>query len=361
MNKNFSKYVENGVFALLLNLLIFVGWRFAVYWFEFQHAFFFWGLLLIPVLSIWFVWKSGNIHAEIRISSLGNFKGIKRNWRVFFKSSWFFFRALAIAGLIIILARPQSKSSWQNINAEGIDIVISFDVSASMLAKDFKPNRLESAKKVAQNFINQRPEDRIGLVIYEGEAFTQCPLTSDHRVLSQLLSEIRSGWVEGGTAVGLGLATAVNRLRESDSKSKVVILLTDGVNNAGNIPPLTAAEIAKQYGIRVYTIGVGTRGKAYGPVRLMGNGQYEFGYADVEIDEVGLRQIANLTGGKYFRATNQEGLESIYREIDKLEKTRLQVTEFSRKKEEYFWFAIGVLVCILLEFITKHTIFKTIP
>lgn len=361
MLKNFNKYIENTVFVVLLNLLIFVGWRFALYWFEFQYPLFFYGLLIIPILSVWFVWKSGNIHAEIRVSTLGNFKGIKRNWRVFLKSSWFFFRTFAIAGLILILARPQSKSSWQNVDAEGIDIVISFDVSASMLAQDFRPNRLESAKKVAINFINQRPDDRMGLVIYEGEAFTQCPLTTDHRVLKELLAQIRTGWVESGTAVGMGLATAVNRLRESDSKSKVIILLTDGVNNTGSIAPLTAAEIAKEFGIRVYTIGVGTRGKALSPVSIMSNGQFQYDYVDVEIDEVAMRQIAKMTGGKYFRATNQEGLERIYSEIDKLEKTRLHVTEFSRKKEEFFWFAVGVLVMIVLEFLTRNTLFKTIP
>lgn len=361
MLKNFNKYIENTVFVVLLNLLIFVGWRFALYWFEFQYPLFFYGLLIIPILSVWFVWKSGNIHAEIRVSTLGNFKGIKRNWRVFMKSSWFFFRTFAIAGLILILARPQSKSSWQNVDAEGIDIVISFDVSASMLAQDFRPNRLESAKKVAMNFINQRPDDRMGLVIYEGEAFTQCPLTTDHRVLKELLAQIRTGWVESGTAVGMGLATAVNRLRESDSKSKVIILLTDGVNNTGSIAPLTAAEIAKEFGIRVYTIGVGTRGKALSPVSIMSNGQFQYDYVDVEIDEVAMRQIAKMTGGKYFRATNQEGLERIYSEIDKLEKTRLHVTEFSRKKEEFFWFAVGVLVMIVLEFLTRNTLFKTIP
>lgn len=361
MQNNYNKYIENGVFVLLLNLLIFVGWRVAVYWFEFQYPIFFWLLLLIPVLSCWFVWKSGDIHAEIRISSLSNFRNITRNWRVFFKSSWFFFRALAVAGLVLLIARPQSKSSWQNIDAEGIDIMISFDVSGSMLAKDFRPNRLESAKKVALQFIDQRPDDRIGLVIYEGEAFTQCPLTSDHRVLKQLLSQIRTGLVEGGTAVGLGLATAVNRLRESEAKSKVIILLTDGVNNAGSVPPITAAEIAKEFGIRVYSIAVGTKGKALTPVSVRPDGQYEYGYEDVVIDEVTMRQIAKTTGGKYFRATNQDALESIYNEIDQLEKTRLKVTEFSRKKEEFLWFALGVLLCILLEFITKNTFFKTIP
>ncbi len=356
-----NKYIENIVFTLLLNLAIFVGWRMAVYWFEFQNPWVFYFLLLIPILSLWFIIKSGQLHAEISLSSLGNFHGIKSNWRILFRSSWFALRCLVIAGGILILARPQSKSSWQNIDAEGIDIVIAFDVSGSMLAKDFKPNRLESAKKVAQEFISKRPEDRIGLVIYEGEAFTQCPLTTDHRVLQKLLSEIRTGWVEGGTAVGLGLATSVNRLRESTAKSKVIILLTDGVNNAGNVPPLTAAEIAKEFGIRVYTVGVGTRGKALSPVALSANGQYQYDYVDVEIDEVSMRQIAKLTGGKYFRATNQEGLEKVYQEIDTLEKTKLHVTEFSRKKEEFLWFAIAILAFLIVELITKNTFFKTIP
>jgi len=361
MFKSLGKYIENLVFVLLINLMVFVGWRVALYWFEFQSPYFFYLLLIIPVLSCWFVWKSGNVHAEIRLSTLGNFAGIKRNWRVFFKSSWFLFRMLSLACLIIVIARPQSKSSWQNINAEGIDIVIAFDVSASMLAKDFRPNRLQSAKAVAETFIEKRRDDRIGLVIYEGEAFTQCPLTTDHRVLKQLLSEIRTGWVEGGTAVGLGLATAVNRLRESETKSKVIILLTDGVNNAGNIPPITAAEIAKTYGIRVYTIGVGTRGKALSPVALGTNGQYEYGLVDVEIDETSMKQIANMTGGKYFRATNQEALKRVYNEIDQLEKTKLKVTEFSRKKEEYFWFVVAAMFFVVLEFLTRITLFKTIP
>ncbi len=361
MLKGLGKYIENLVFVLIINLLIFIGWRVSVYWFEFQSPVFFWLLLIIPLLSVWFVWKSGNVHAEIRLSTLGNFSGIKRNWRVFFKSSWFLFRMAALACIILIISRPQSKSSWQNINAEGIDIIISFDVSASMLAKDFRPNRLQSAKLVAESFIEKRKDDRIGLVIYEGEAFTQCPLTTDHRVLKQLLADIKTGWVEGGTAVGLGLATAVNRLRESETKSKVIILLTDGVNNAGNIPPITAAEIAKTYDIRVYTIGVGTRGKALSPVALGANGQYEYGLVDVEIDETSMKQIANMTGGKYFRATNQDALKRIYDEIDQLEKTKLKVTEFSRKKEEYFWFVVAALLFVSLEFILKITLFKTIP
>ncbi|HEX4888192.1 MAG TPA: VWA domain-containing protein [Luteibaculaceae bacterium] len=352
--------IKNTVFVLLLNLMVFVGWQLAAYYFEFAYPELLVLFGLIPLLSIWFVWKNHRMHPEISLSTLSFFPR-HFHWKQLFKHILFTFRVIAIALLIVVLARPQSKTSWQNVDAEGIDIVISFDVSASMLAKDFRPNRLESAKKVAQSFINSRPDDRIGLVVYEGEAFTQCPLTTDHRVLRALLSEIKSGWVEGGTAVGMGLATAVNRLRNSQAKSKVIILLTDGVNNAGSISPLSAAEIAKDFGIRVYTIGVGTRGKALSPVARTMGGQYQFDYIDVEIDEVGMRQIAKMTGGKYFRATDSRKLEEIYAEIDTMEKTILHVKEFSRRKEEFLWFAIAALGLFALEQFLRYTIFKSVP
>jgi Ca-activated chloride channel family protein len=358
--KRLNRYIENIVYVLLLNLMVFALWRYSLYWFEFQYPGFFYLLAIVPLLSIWFVWKSGNVHAEIRLSTVNSFQGIGRSWKVFFKSSWFFFRILTIAALLIAMARPQSKSSWQNVNAEGIDIVIAFDLSPSMLARDFKPNRLEAAREVAVDFIDMRADDRIGLVVFSGEAFTQCPLTTDHRVLKELFAELQLGVIDTGTAIGMGLATAVNRLRESETKSKVIILVTDGVNTAGSIPPLTAAEIAKEYGIRVYTIGVGTRGKALSPVAII-NGQYQYGYQDVEIDENNLRQIADMTGGKYFRATNNATLKNIYTEIDKMEKTRLKVTEYSRKKEEFFWYLIAAAGLLLFEFITRNTLFKTIP
>lgn len=360
MQKNLSKYTGNIVYVLLLNLVVLVIWRAGMYWFEFQDPKFFWLLLLIPALSLWYILKSTDIHPEIRISTVGYFRNIRSHWKIYLKSSWFFFRMLALALLILGIARPQSRSSWQDVNAEGIDIVISFDISGSMLAKDFHPNRLESAKDVAMDFIDKRRDDRIGLVVFGGDAFTQCPLTTDHRVLKELFGEVSTTWTDGSTALGMGLATAVNRLRESQSKSKVVILLTDGVNTSGNISPVTAAEIAREYGITIYSIGIGSHGKALSPVAIS-NGQYIYDYVEVEIDEATMRQISRLTGGRYFRATNKQALIDIYNEIDKMEKTRLKVTEFSRKKEEFLWFAAGAAILLLIEFVTRNTIFKSIP
>jgi Ca-activated chloride channel homolog len=262
--------------------------------------------------------------------------------------------------LVIALARPQSKTAWQDKTTEGIDIIISFDVSASMLAKDFEPNRLDAAKSIAIDFISQRPNDRIGLVIYEGEAFTQCPLTTDHKVLTNLFREVRSGLIDGGTAIGMGLATAVNRLKESEAKSRVVILLTDGVNNAGAIPPVTAAEIAREFGVRVYAIGVGTKGRALSPIAIYPNGQYKYDYVEVQIDEDALTQVAQMTNGKYFRATDNNSLKSIYQEIDTLEKTRIQVTQHSKRHEEFFIFALFGLSLIAFEFFLKNTVFRTV-
>jgi Ca-activated chloride channel family protein len=224
------------------------------------------------------------------------------------------------------------------------------------LAKDLRPDRLSASKKVAQEFIDGRPNDRIGLVVYEGEAFTQCPLTTDHRVLKELFEQARSGLITGGTAVGMGLATAVNRLRDSEAKSKVVILLTDGVSNAGMVQPLDAAQIAEQQGIRVYTIGVGTRGKALSPVSQYPNGQYRFDLVQVEIDEPTLKEMARLTGGKYFRATDAEKLREIYAEIDRLERTRIEVTEYSQRNEEYLPFLLLALGAVAAAFVLERTL-----
>jgi Ca-activated chloride channel family protein len=269
--------------------------------------------------------------------------------------------AASLAGcalLMLALARPQSSDSWQDVEREGIDIIIAMDISASMLARDLKPDRLEASKRVAAEFIRDRPNDRIGLVVYEGEAFTQCPLTTDHRVLIDLFGQVRSGLIEGGTAIGMGLATALNRLRESEARSKVVILLTDGVNNAGTLQPMDAARIAEALGVRVYTIGVGTRGKAWSPVQRYANGQYRFDYVDVEMDEPLLERIANLTGGRYFRATNENKLREIYREIDRMEKTRMKVTEHSRRREEYLPFALAGACCLLGGFLLERTLLR---
>ncbi|MBZ0243758.1 MAG: VWA domain-containing protein, partial [Bacteroidales bacterium] len=270
----------------------------------------------------------------------------------------FALRWLAISLLIVSIARPQTSSSKQNMTIEGIDIVLSLDVSGSMLARDLKPDRLEASKDVAIEFIKNRPNDRIGLVIFSGETFTQVPLTTDHAVLRNMFTDIKSGMIEDGTAIGDGLATAVSRLRDSKAISKVVILLTDGVNNAGSVDPMTAAEIAKVFGIRVYTIGVGSYGTAPYPV------QTPFGIQlrdmKVEIDEALLQNIASQTDGRYFRATSNKKLEEIYREIDQLERSKIDVTEFKRKHEEFFPLAVLALALLLLEFLLRQTLLRSV-
>ncbi|MCE3280671.1 MAG: von Willebrand factor type domain protein, partial [Bacteroidetes bacterium] len=277
--------------------------------------------LVLPFLIGWYIWKNRTYNAELRVSAVQSFDGIKPSLKQYLRHSLFVLRLLAISALIIVLMRPQSRSSWKDVKTEGIDIVMSLDISSSMLAKDLKPDRLEAAKDVAQDFIDSRPNDRIGLVIFSGESFTQCPLTSDHAVVKNLFAGIRTGMVADGTAIGDGLATAISRVKDSKAKSKVVILLTDGVNNQGAVAPLTAAEIAKVFGIRVYTIGLGTMGKALSPIAMYPNGQYEYGYVEVNIDEKSMNEIAEMTGGKYFRATDNKKLKEIYKEIDRMEKT----------------------------------------
>ena len=321
----------------------------------------FWLLLVIPLLIIWYVWKGRNNNPELKTSSLKGFDGTEKSLKQYMRHSLFVIRILAITLLIIVLARPQSRSSWKNVTTEGIDIILSMDISASMLAQDFKPNRLESSKEVAMNFIDSRPDDRIGLVIFSGESFTQCPLTTDHAVIKNLFADVKTGMIADGTAIGMGLANAINRIKDSKAKSKVVILLTDGVNNTGSVAPLTAAEIAKTFGVRVYTIGIGTKGKALTPVAIMPNGQYEYDYVDVQIDEDLLGKIAALTGGKYFRATDMEKLKNIYKEIDHLEKTIIEEKNFSNKAEKFLPFAIAAGILLLLEFMLKISVFRNIP
>jgi Ca-activated chloride channel family protein len=267
-------------------------------------------------------------------------------------------RTLTIGLLTIAAARPQSSSSVEDLTREGIDIVLSMDLSASMLSKDFDPNRLEASKTVATDFVNDRPNDRIGVVAYEGEAFTQIPLTTDQRVVMNGIGELQTGLLEGGTAMGMGLATAVNRLKDSEAESKVVILLTDGVN-AGKIEPLDAAQLAKLNDIRVYTIGVGTIGKARSPVAKMGN-QFQYDWVEVEIDETVLRDIAKLTGGRYFRATNGEKLASIYTEIDELEKTRFNVLRYNQKTEEFLPYGIAAILAFFIEFLLRQFAIRTL-
>lgn len=327
---------------------------------EFANKEYFWGFLIIPLLAIWY-WKR-NIKStpEIMISFLPGIRDVPLTARVRLRHLPFIVRMLAITLLIIAIARPQSTLNWQDITTEGIDIVICLDISGSMLAEDFHPNRLEACKKIAMEFIDGRPDDRIGLVVFSGESFTQCPMTIDHSVLKNLFSGIKSGIIEDGTAIGNGLATSVNRIKESKAKSKVVILLTDGMNNAGFVAPLTAAEVAKQYNIRVYTIGTGTTGTAPYPFRTpFGTIQYQ--NVPVEIDEGILKQIAAMTGGKYFRATSNRKLEDIYKEIDRLEKTKMETLYFSKKSELFFPILLTGGGLFLLEILLKLLVFRSKP
>ena len=315
-------------------------------------------LIIIPLLALYYIWKKSSLKPELKLSSIQNFKNASKTLKQRLIHLPFLLRLFSLTLLFIALARPQSSLSWQDVSTEGIDIIISMDISASMLAKDFKPNRLEAAKAVATEFIDARYNDRIGLIIFSGEAFTQCPLTTDHAVLKNLFASIKTGMVADGTAIGMGLATAVNRIKDSKAKSKVVILLTDGVNNSGNIAPETAADIAKQFGVRLYTIGVGTIGNALSPVAVYPDGSYVYDYVPVQIDDKLLTGMAKITGGKYFRATSKNELEKIYQEIDKLEKTKIEVSEFRKRKEEFWWFALSAGIILVVEFLFRNVYLK---
>jgi Ca-activated chloride channel family protein len=320
---------------------------------------YFYLLLLIPVLVAWYFFRQKMNHADIQVSSTTGFEGVKKGIRLYLYHGLYVMRMLALIFLILALTRPQSKKSRHDVTVEGIDIVLAMDISGSMMAMDFKPNRIEASKNVAMEFIDGRPNDRIGLVIFSGEAFTQCPLTTDHAVLKNLFQDIRSGMIEDGTAIGDGLATALNRLRGSKAISKVIILLTDGVNNMGSIDPLSSAEIAKLYGVRIYTIGIGTTGVAPYPVQTPFG--IEIRSMEVKIDEELLRQISKMTDGKYFRATNNTKLRQVYQEIDKLEKSKIDVTEFHKKKEEFLLLAFIALILITLEIVFRNTYFRNTP
>jgi Ca-activated chloride channel family protein len=328
---------------------------------QFAEKQWFWLYLILPALIVWYILKLKKQEGEISYSSFQLFEGVQSSLKSKLRHLIFVFRLGAISLLILALARPQSRSSWKDIKTEGIDIVISLDISLSMLAKDFKPNRLEVAKDVLKDFIDARPNDKIGLVIFSGEAFTQCPLTTYHKIIKNMFGDIKAGMLDQGTAIGLGLADGVARIKDSKAKSKVVILISDGVNNVGEIAPLTAAEIAKTFGVRVYCIGVGTKGKALQPVAIYPNGEMEYDYVDVDIDEATMTQMAKMTGGKYFRATDKESLENIYREIDRLEKTIISEKSFTNKAEHFLPLAIGALILLLLEFIFKRFIINTLP
>jgi Ca-activated chloride channel family protein len=323
----------------------------------FADAWAFWLLLLIPAMVGWYIWRSKRLYAHLSVSAVSGFSLPRKSFLPKLRHAGIVLRCLAVAAIIVALARPQTNLSWQDSTTEGIDIMIASDISGSMLAMDFKPNRLDAGKNIAIDFIRDRPNDRIGLVIFSGESFTQCPLTIDHDVLINLYKDIHFGMIQDGTAIGMGLATAVNRLKDSQSHSKVVILLTDGSNNMGSIPPITAAEIAKQFGVRVYTVGIGTHGTA--PYPMPTNfGTTQIVQMPVDIDEGMLRQIADITGGKYFRATDNNKLKSIYEQIDKLEKAKIDVTQYHRKNELFLPLAVLAGILLLLEFVLRNTLLK---
>jgi Ca-activated chloride channel family protein len=325
---------------------------------SFAHPFFFALLLLIPFM-IW--WQQRTKSADIpalRLTTLAGLNNVAPSWRVRFRPLLFVLRIIAVLMLSIALARPQSSNVTESMDSEGVDIVISLDISGSMLAEDFKPNRIEAAKAAALKFIDGRPTDRIGLVIFAGESFTMCPITIDHNVLKEQINSIHAGMLIDGTSIGMGLATAVDKLRNATGKSKVIILLTDGVNNTGLIDPNTALEIAKAYKVRVYTIGIGTEGQALMPVQTPMGIQKQM--VPVEIDEPLLKQIAGETGGRYFRATGNSSLASIYKEIDKMEKTKVEVSSYKHYAELFFPFAMIAIICIVLEMLLRYTVFRSI-
>jgi Ca-activated chloride channel family protein len=328
---------------------------------QFANPHILWCLAVIPLMVVYYVLrlrKKGN--ATITISSTSTISHLPRGLKYYLRHLPPLLKIVAVAMLIIALARPQSTESGVNTNTLGIDIVLSIDISSSMLARDLSPDRISAAKIVARDFILDRPNDRIGLVVFAGESFTQCPMTTDKATLTTLLSQIKSGIIDDGTAIGNGLATAINRLKDSPSKSKVVILLTDGVNNSGQISPQTASEIAQTLGIRVYTIGVGSEGVAQIPV-VDPWGNTRFASMRVEIDEAILTEIAEKTGGRYFRATDNETLKSIYQEINKLEKNLIESENFTRYHETFFRWVLAALMCLLLGFLIQYIYLRQIP
>lgn len=325
---------------------------------EFANPKLLWLLLMVPALIVWYILRHKQQEASVSFSDLKGMVKLPKTWKAYLRHLLFALKMAALALLIVALARPQSSSTNSTSNIEGIDIVMAMDVSGSMLARDLKPDRLTAAKNVASDFVKGRPGDRMGLVIFSGETFTQVPLTTDHGVMLNMLAEMKNGLIDDGTAIGDGLATAISRLKDSEAISKVVILLTDGLNNAGSVDPYTAAEIAKLYGIRVYTIGVGSYGTAPYPVQTPFGTQIQ--QMKVEIDEKLLATIAGETGGKYFRATSNQKLDEVYQEIDQLERSKIEVTEFRRLHEEFYPLVAWALALLLLEFLLRKTVFRTL-
>ncbi len=315
-------------------------------------------LIIIPILIIYYIFKNKKSQTAINISTFSGIEKTKPSLKVRLRHLPYIFRLIAIAFLIITLARPQSSTSNKQLKTEGVDIVLALDISGSMTAEDLQPNRLEAAKKTALEFIDNRIDDRIGLVVFSGKSFTQCPVTIDHEVLKNLFTGLKTGMIEDGTAIGLGLATATDRLKDSKAISKVIILLTDGINNRG-ISPLTAADLAKTFNIRVYTIGIGTKGKAPIPIKTPFGQQYI--YEDVQIDEDMLTKIAESTNGKYFRATSNKSLEKVYEEINKLEKSKIDELIYSKKSEEFLPFVLAGLGALVIELFLSLIIFRKLP
>ncbi|MBR2331145.1 MAG: VWA domain-containing protein [Alistipes sp.] len=327
---------------------------------RFANPYLLWLLVVLLPIVAFYIYRTLRGGTAIRISSIEGVRRAPRTLRYWLRHAPFVMRSAAIALMIVALARPQIIEQKSRTDAEGIDIMLAMDISGSMLARDFEPDRMVAAKEVAAAFINDRVGDRIGIAAFAGEAFTQSPLTTDKNSLITMLSRLRSGVIEDGTAIGNGLATAVNRLRESDAKSKVIILLTDGVNNRGEIGPLMAADIAADMGIKVYTVGVGTRGKApYPVVDMFGNVSYQM--MPVEIDEKTLEEIASHTGGRYFRATDKEKLQSIYNEINELEKNKVEITDLTLYHEHWFTLLLAAIVLLAAEFLMSHLLLKRIP
>ena len=319
---------------------------------------YFWLLLLLIPIAVWLIMRVKHNDASLQISSVAPFAKTPKSKKIWFY--YFPFTLLAVIFLIITLARPQRSNSYSSETTEGINIMLALDISGSMLAMDLRPNRLDAAKNVVTEFILSRPNDNMGLVVFAGESFTQCPLTSNHAALINLVKNVEFGMINDGTAIGLGLVNAVNRLKDVEAKSKVIILLTDGTNNLGDIAPITAAEIAQQFNIRVYTIGAGTRGTAKVPVKdVFGNTHYID--MEVDIDETTLQRIASMTGGKYFRATDTNSLKSIYQEIDTMEKTKLHTENYSRKTEIYLPFLLVAFGLLLCELLVRITILRRLP
>ncbi len=325
---------------------------------EFANPEFFWLLALLPLAVVWYFFKRKDQTASLRISSIKGFS--KEGVLPKLKPLLFLFRLLALAAIIVAMARPQTEDiSTRTKTTKGIDIVMAIDVSSSMLARDLKPNRLAALKKVAADFIKKRPNDRIGLVAYAGEGYTKTPITSDKSIVLSALKDITYGQLNDGTAIGMGLATSVNRLKESKAISKIIILLTDGVNNSGFIEPQTAAELALEFDIKTYTIGLGTNGNALSPIAYNADGSFRYGMRQVEIDEKLLKDIAKSTGGKYFRATNNEKLEEIYDEINKLEKTEIEEFKYYKYEEKFRPWVLFAGALLLLEWVLRNTLFRS--